>query len=247
MKKIFLKISLLFIFVFLFSLNSKAQLRYQLNKSRNETSWFAGINGGITSYYGNLAVFNRDPLLKIQEESKVAFGFTVGKSINKFLGARVFFTKGGLKAKNNEQKILYDAKLNSYGGQFLIQLYTLIGRMDYVPDYAIYGIVGFGMISAKPILSTIPTDDEPTSVPIDSLNYTNQLSSFDFNIGLGGSYAIFNQIDLNLELCYHLGFSDELDLMVSGKNDKFLHISLGAIYRFGFAGHKNTAGFRRTR
>lgn len=241
------KIILTVFIVVSFSFFSEAQMRYQLHKSRNETSWFVGLNLGMTSYYGNLAVFNRDPLLKFQKESKFAFGFVAGKSFNRFIGARAYFTYGGLKAENNDLQVIYDAKLTSFGGQFIIQFATLIGRMDYVPDYALYGITGVGMLSTKPEILSIPTEDMPNSVPIDSLNYSSQVSSFDFNIGLGGSYEIFNQVDINAEISYHMSFSEELDLCPGSGNDNFLHLSLGAIYRFGFQGHRNTSGFGRKR
>lgn len=231
----------------LISISSEAQIRYQLHKSRNETSWFAGVNAGITSYYGSLAVFNRDPLLKLQKESKFAFGLVAGKSFNRFIGARLYYISGGLKAENNDLQIIYDAKLNAYGGQFIVQFATLIARMEYVPDYALYGIFGAGLVNSKPQILSIPSEKDPTSNPIDSLNYATQISSFDFNIGLGGSYEIFNQVDLNVEISYHMSFSEELDLTPGGGKDKYLHISLGAIYRFGFQGHKNTSGFGRRR
>jgi len=231
----------------LFVLNGKAQISYQLDKSRNETSWFAGLNAGVTSYYGSLAVFNRDPLLKMNKESKFAYGIVAGKSFNRFAGARAYFTMGGLQAENGDLQILYDAQLTSYGGQVIIQFATLIGRMDYVPDYALYGIVGFGMVNVKPEISTIPTEDDPVSQPIDSMNYTNQISSSDFNLGLGGSYEIFNQVDANIEISYHMSFSEELDLTPGDGKDHFLHLSIGAIYRFGFRGHRNTSAFSRRR
>lgn len=241
------KIILTVFIILLFSVFSEAQMRYQLHKSRNETSWFAGFNLGMTSYYGSLAVFNRDPLLKLQKESKFAFGFVLGKSFNKFVGARAYYTLGGLKAQNNDLQVIYDAKLNSFGGQIIVQFTTLIGRMDYVPDYALYGIIGAGMLRTKPEILTIPTEDDPESIPIDSLNYSSQVSSLDFNIGLGGSYEIFDQVDINAEISYFLSFSEELDLTSGGGNDNFLHLSLGAIYRFGFRGHRNTSAFGRKR
>lgn len=242
-KKLFIT---LILFVFLV-VSGKTQIRYQLDKSRNETSWFVGFNAGITSYYGSLAVFNRDPLLKFKKESKFAFGINAGKSFNRFFGARAYFTRGGLQAENGELQMLYDAKLTSYGGQLIIQLASLIGRIDYVPDYAFYGILGFGMVNSKPQILTIPTEDDPISQPIDSMNYATQISSSDFNIGIGGSYEVFNQIDAYIELSYHLSFSEELDLFPGDGKDHFLHLSIGAIYRFGFAGHKKSSAFSRRR
>mgnify|MGYP005838517733 CR=1 FL=1 len=241
------KLILTFVMLILFLSNAMTQIRYQLDKSRNETSWFAGINAGMTSFYGSLAVFNRDPLLKLQKESKFAFGLVAGKSFNRFLGARVYYISGGFKAQNNDLQVIYNANLNSYGGQFIIQFATLIGRMDYVPDYALYGIAGLGMLSVKPELLTIPTENEPSSIPIDTLNYSSQISTFDFNIGLGGSYEIFNQVDVNVEIIYHMSFSEELDLSPGDSKDNFLYLSFGAIYRFGFQGERNTAGFGRKR
>lgn len=231
----------------LFLVNGIAQINYQFDKSRNETSWYAGLNAGVTSYYGNIAMYNRDPLLKIKKESKFAYGIVAGKSFSRFVGARAYFTKGGLQAENGDLQIHYDAKLTSYGGQLIVQFATLIGRLDYVPDYALYGIVGFGLVNTKPVISTIPTEKDPVSQPIDSMNYATQISSSEFNLGLGGSYEIFNQVDANIEISYHMSFSEELDLMPGSGKDHYLYLSIGAIYRFGFIGQRNTSPFSRRR
>ena len=226
-------------------LNSMAQMKYRLDNSRNENSWFVGMNAGITTYYGTLGVFNYDPILKIQKESKFAFGIVAGKSLNRYLSAQAYFTSGGFQALNNEKKIKYDASLTNYGGQFLINFSSIFGNTDYIPVFSIYGIAGGGFASTKPILYSIEDEDE--GQPIDSLNYATKVSSLEFNIGLGTSYEIFNQIDILAELTYHFTMSDELDLTAEGGKDNFMYIKAGARYRFGFGGTKGSSVFGRRR
>ena len=243
-RKIRILLPLFFILVFISE--NQAQIKYQLHKSRNEQSWFVSINAGFSSYYGNLGVYNRDPILKLQKESKFAYGLFAGKSFNNIWGARVYYNSGGLKAQNNELQVVYDAKISNYGVQLVVQFNTLIGGMDYIPDFAIYGIAGVGMVNSKPILSSIENEDEP-SQPIDSLNYETSVSSMTLNLGLGVSYAIFSQFDVNAEIVYHRSMTDELDLYVEGGKDQFVNIRLGFIYRFGFPGQKSTSAFGHKR
>lgn len=241
-----IKILVLLFFILVFTLKNQAQIEYQLNKSRNEQSWFVGINAGFSIYYGNLGVYNRDPILKLRKESKFAYGLFAGKSFNNIWGAKVYYNLGGLKAQNNELQLVYDAKISNYGAQLVVQFSTLIGGMEYIPDFAIYGIAGAGMVNSKPILSTIANEDDP-SQPIDSLNYLTSVSSITFDLGLGASYVIFNQFDINAEIIYHRSMTDELDLYVENGKDQFVNISLGVIYRFGFPGQKSSSAFGHRR
>lgn len=239
------KYSLLILFLLGIHISSNAQMKFRQDNSRNENSWFAGVNTGVTSYYGTLGVFNYDPILKIQEESKFAFGLTAGKSLNRYLSARAYITLGGFKAKNNEKGISYDAKLTNYGGQFLVNFSSIFGDTDYIPIFSVYGIVGGGFANSKPVLYSI--EEEGDDIPIDSLNYTTKISTLEFNIGLGASYEVFNQMDVLVELDYHYTMSDELDLTAEGGKDNFMYIKVGARYRFGFAGTKGSSAFGRRR
>lgn len=234
---------LFFIFAFLYS---EAQMSYQLHKSRNESSWFVSGSAGLTSYLGDLARFNFDPIYKYKEESKFAFTLAAGKSFNHIYSARVFFISGGLKAYDNPHSIRYDAKLTSYGLQFLINFNTLIGSMNYVPDVYIYGIAGAGSTSTKPMLYHI-SNDSINNTPIDSLNYAANISTFDLNVGLGVNISILRNFDAFAELVYHYTMSDELDLVVGEKKDAFFHSLIGIRYRFAFAGNKGSSIFGRKR
>lgn len=240
-----IKYSLIILFSLGIYLISNAQMKFRQDNSRNENSWFVGVNAGVTSYYGTLGVFNYDPILKIKEESKFAFGITAGKSLNKYLSARAYFTSGGFKATNNERGVRYDAKLTNYGGQFLVNFSSIFGHTDYIPIFSIYGIAGVGFASTKPILYSIEEDGE--DIAIDSINYTTKVSTLEFNIGIGASYEIFNQIDALVELDYHYGMSDELDLTSEGGKDNFMYIKAGFRYRFGFSGTKGSSAFGQRR
>lgn len=237
------------ILFFAFAINqTDAQMSYQLHKSRNESSWFGSASVGITSYIGDLARFNFDPIYKAQEESKFAMNFTAGKSFNHIYSAQAYYTIAGLKAYNNPQAIRYDAKLTSYGIQFLVNFNTLIGRMDYVPDIYIYGIIGAGMVQSKPVLYHISTDTiNINDAPIKEMNYTEKVSSTDLNFGLGLNYSALRNFDAYIEMNYHLLLSDEIDLVVLEKRDKYFHTQIGVRYRFAFAGNKGTSIFGRKR
>ena len=234
---------LLFAFAVLYS---EAQLSYQLHKSRNENSWFISGSLGLTSYLGDLARFNFDPIYKYKEESKFAFTLAAGKSFNQIYSARAFFLSGGLKAYDNPHLIRYDAKLTSYGLQFLINFNTLIGKMNYVPDVFIYGIAGAGSTSTKPMVYHI-SNDSINNTPIDSLNYAENISTFDVNFGLGVNLSILRNFDAFAEIVYHYTMSDELDLVVGEKKDAFFHTLVGIRYRFAFAGNKGSSIFGRKR
>jgi len=240
-----IKYSLLILFSVGIYLSSNAQMKFRQDNSRNENSWFVGVNTGVTSYYGTLGVFNYDPILKIREESKFALGLTAGKSFNKYLSVRAYYTSGGFKATNNERGIKFDASLTNYGGQFLVNVSSIFGDTDYIPIFSVYGIAGAGFVSTKPILYTI--EEEGDGIPIDSLNYATKVSALEFNIGLGASYEISNQIDVLVELNYHYGTSDELDLTSEGGKDNFMYLKAGFRYRFGFAGTKGSSAFGRRR
>lgn len=235
------RILLIIFFAFAFIL-ANAQMSYQLDKSRNERSWFTSINAGYTSYYGNLAVYNYDPILKLKKESKFAIGLTAGKSFNQFFSARFYFTMGGLKAYNNERLIRMDAKMNNYGVQLMVNFTTVITQMDYVPDFYFYGIGGAGMAATKPVIYNIPDD-----LPLDSLNIATIASAFELNAGLGLSYNLLRNFDVNVELIYHYSLSSELDLISEAKKDSFMHLNGGITYRFGFPGNKGSSAFSRRR
>jgi len=227
--------------------SAEAQLNYQLHRSRNETSWFAGANLGITSYLGDLARYNFDPIYKVKEESKFAFGFVIGKSLNQIYSAQAYFTKGGLAAYNDPKLISYDASLINYGLQLSINFNTLIGRQKYVPDSYIYGIAGAGSVIVKPQLFHISSDSLVNNTPIDSLNYSSSISTFEFNVGLGVNLSILRNMDAYAEIDYHHSFSDELDLTSGGKSDSFYHLSIGLRYRFAFAGNNGSSAFSNKR
>ena len=135
--------------------------------------------------------------------------------------------------------------MTNYGGQFLVNFSSIFGDTDYIPIFSLYGILGGGFASTKPVLYSI--EEEGDGIPIDSLNYATKVSTLEFNIGLGASYEIFNQIDALVELDYHYTMSDELDLTAEGGKDNFMYIKAGIRYRFGFAGTKGSSAFGRRR
>jgi len=237
----------LLILFFAFSFfRGEAQISYQLHKSRNETSWFVSGHIGMTSYLGDIARYGSDPIYKFKEESKIAYGLFIGKSFNQKFSGRLYFNIGGLKAYNNELSIRYDASMMTFGLQFMVNFYTLIAKMDYVPDFYIYGIAGAGSIMTKPVLYHINSDSLDIT-PIDKLNYAEKINSFEINGGLGVNMTILRNFDAFAELVYHYTMTDELDLTVDEKNDKYFQTLIGIRYRFAFAGNKGSSAFSRKR
>ncbi|OYT17140.1 MAG: hypothetical protein B7C24_04235 [Bacteroidetes bacterium 4572_77] len=241
--KLFISL-LLPIFVLAFFVNTYGQHSLKKDRYRNETAWFVDVNAGITSYIGDWARYNFDPIYKIREESKAAFSINVGKSLNRIFTARVYFTMGGLKAYNNPLSIQYDAKLYNYGAQATLNFSSWIGKLNYVPDFYIYGIAGAGMAISKPLLYHIPTD---SLIQTTTTQANASISTLEVNTGLGFSYHFYDNFDAYIELLYHHSFSDELDLKIDGKNDAFFHTLIGLKYRFAYKGYNFNSVFNRRR
>lgn len=188
--------------------------------------WALTVNLGLTSFYGDLSIYDNELLKKMQLESKPAFGFLITKYFTRGLGISGQFLYGGLKGSNN-QGISFNTSLIEYNAQLRLDLLNLFVKRNNTG----LGIIAFGGIGHM-IFQT----DKVIYVGEQVNSYSHQAKTpeFVYFAGAGLEYVISERFNIGIDAGFRQGQNDRLDNeVVNSDFDYYSYISVGLTYFFG--------------
>jgi hypothetical protein len=185
--------------------------------------WSFGLNGGFTSYYGDLSLHDRNYFNKILFESKPAVGLIVTKHINNTYGIASQVIYGGFRS-NFSPELSFKTRFLEYNLQGRVDVFEL-----FVPDnpfrlkgiaFAGFGQFVFEVIQTNKIEGNINENIHSTGVP-----------EFVLFFGGGLSYEINYKLRITAEMALRQAQNDKLDNFISGKDfDYYTYLSFGISY-----------------
>jgi len=186
-------------------------------------NWALNINGGLTSFYGDLSKFDSEIMDKLMKESGPAFGGILSKYIvNNKIGISGQLLYGTLQGENTSSNLAFEASFIEYNIHARLNLVNLFSKKD-MPKFGfeLYGGAGQFMFKATRYnreLSEVYTED--TGTP-----------EFVYFFGAGMSYKVIDKLGVTVDMSMRQAQNDKLDDYVKNDNfDYYTYISIGVTY-----------------
>jgi hypothetical protein len=187
------------------------------------TNWSVNINGGFTSYFGDLSLHDLSIGAKLENESGPALGLILTKNIfQDAIAISGQLIAGKLEGKKGN--ISFTAELLEY---------NLHARIDFVDllmlrNYHAFGVVGYAGIGQFFFNTKKVVMDEGT---VKNFEHSTRVPEFVFFFGGGIYYKLNSNFGFTADLALRQCQNDRLDDYV--KNDDFdyySYMSIGISY-----------------
>ena len=199
--------------------NSFSQNWGGAEKNKFGDLWSVGLSTGLTSYFGDLSVYDTDPLNKFSHESGMGFGLQVTKYIGRSFGLSGQLLFG--KIKGHKDQFSFRTKLFEY---------SLQGRVDFMNLFSekknhrfhLNGFVGIGHFLFDARMWEYEGDEsqEVTDVP-----------EFVVYAGGGMDYQVAKNLSVTTDLALRRSQNDKLDNYAKGNDyDYYTYLSVGITY-----------------
>lgn len=186
-------------------------------------NWAINLNGGLTSFYGDLSKFDSEIMGKLTKESGPAFGGILTKHIvNNKIGISGQLLYGNLQGENTSSNLTFEASFIEYNIHARFNLVNLISK-KYMPKFGfeLYGGIGQFMFKATRYniqLSEVYTED--TGTP-----------EFVYFFGAGISYKVIDKLGITIDMAMRQAQNDKLDDYIRNDNfDYYTYINIGVTY-----------------
>lgn len=215
-----------FLIIQLFPTSTQAQ---SFNWQQNFT---LGISGGASSFYGDLSVYDRQPLKKVTKESDLSYGISVGHQLSSVLSLNVSYIDGRLKGKNNELLHYFNSDFKEASIASHISISHMLfpyrtGRADIYTTTGI-GLMRFHSIE-RHILENNNTDDQESNIAIETESETPIIK-----LGVGCNFEVNTHLNISTEIAFRVTGNDMIDAHKgsTGIKDYYSIFSIGLSYVF---------------
>lgn len=200
-------------------------------------NWAINLNGGLTSFYGDLSTFDSEIMDKLMKESGPAFGGILTKYI---LGNKIGFSGqllyGNLQGANTNNSLSFEATFIEYNFHARFNLVNLISKRDRPKfGFELYGGAGQFVFKATKYnneLSQVGIED--TGTP-----------EFVYFFGAGVSYRVIDKLGITVDMAMRQAQNDKLDDLAKNDNfDYYSYINIGVTYHIESIIKSNSRGGR---
>jgi hypothetical protein len=211
-------------------------LLFQIPAQGQSNEWqkdfMISINAGVSSFYGDLSVYDRQPLKKLAHESDAVVGISIGRQLSSVLSINASYIDGRLRGKNEEWKYYFGSDFN----EFTIGSHIYISQLLFPYKSSrmkVYTTTGIGLLKFNSIERHII---ESNSSHEQENNIDNEVNSSTpvLKLGLGCNYELSTNFDLSTEIAFRVTGNDMIDAHIgsTGINDYYSIFSVGIIYVF---------------
>ncbi|MCD6113095.1 MAG: SPOR domain-containing protein [Bacteroidales bacterium] len=225
--------------------------KYNSNYKRFFNNWSANVNIGANQFYGDIS--NKNLYDKINEETKLSYGFILTKDLSPYFAIRGQILNGKLystKDKYNNgapANLCFDADVFEYNISGVLNISNLIWRNNLYKKFSVYGVLGFGFSNWKTTLKNSLTGNVISTHGFCGSGPNKRTTEIVGPLGLGINYNIGNNISLNIESTLRTVNSDFLDAAKGGFSyDFYSYTSLGFTYKFNNSYRSSTKKFKNT-
>ncbi len=205
-------------------------------------NWSINGNVGLTSFFGDLSLYDSDITGKLTKESNVAASGILTKYINSKIGVAGQLLYGGLKGEN-ASGMSFEANVVEYNVHLRVDLVNLIWP-DNFSDFGMEAYGGIGQFIFKVTQwdlhdGELTVNEHFTGVP-----------EFVYFAGAGMHYKITDKFAVTADMALRQAQNDKLDDFTKNDNfDYYTHLSFGVTYyidsfkkQTGFSRGKSTRG-----
>lgn len=194
-------------------------------------NWLIGVNGGTSSFFGDLSVYDSKPVEKLSEESDLAYSIFVGKQISQVFTIKLGYLSGELKGSNEAFQLYFN---NSFNELYLtgdISLSRMLFPYNDSP-FDLYAIGGIGSLKSHAVKRQITDNAIVEEHEINFFDTESISNSIIAKTGLGLNYKLGDKWNATSEVVFMLTGNDMLDAQAgnTGINDYYSYISVGLSY-----------------
>lgn len=184
--------------------------------------WAITVNGGYTSYYGDLSRYDTELAGKIVHESGPACGAVVSKYLNNIFGVSGQLLIGSLEGSKNN--LSFKTELLEYNLQLRINFVNLFNNKR---NHRI-GVLGFAGLGQFLFTTTLYNTVEGQ---ITSKTNSSRVPEFVIFAGGGVHYILWKNYSISAGLSLRQCQNDKLDgIKKNGNNDYYTYLSVGLTY-----------------
>ncbi|MCO5255280.1 MAG: hypothetical protein M9926_00850 [Lentimicrobium sp.] len=199
------------------------------------SGWYCGINTGIASYFGDLSVYDLDPVNKIRHESRFVAGIAAGKSLNKWIDIDLSLDHGGLKGSNQNNDLFFKGSFTELTINGHLSLSAILFKNSY-QRFQIYISGGAGTIFFRSSKSRISDNAYVSSVGINSTGNKDGSPGIAavFPAGILLSFDLSKSLIIKSRFAFRTPGNDLIDAHAgsTGINDRYSLATLGIVYIF---------------
>ncbi|MCB2218856.1 MAG: hypothetical protein KQI35_00570 [Bacteroidetes bacterium] len=188
-----------------------------------DKNWTLNINAGLTSFYGDLSIYDNDFVAKLQHESNYGLGAIMTKHLSPTFGFSGQILLGELKGQKNN----FQMKSN-------IIEYNLHARINFVElfsgnRYLKLGITGYAGIGNFLFMTKL---SEYYEGGVKETKVNARVPEFIYFFGGGISYQLSDKMDLTMELTIKQCENDKVDgIVANNEYDYYSYFSIGFSYK----------------
>jgi hypothetical protein len=186
-------------------------------------NWSININGGMTSYFGDLSLYDNNFSGKLRHESLPGGGIIAGKSIGHGAGLSGQLLYGRLKGRKTNRQM--QSELVEYNVHLRINLVELFtGKSNQ--KFGVTGFAGIGHFMFKTSLVEVSEGGTKENI------FRSRVPEFVTFMGGGFSCSINSKIDITSELSVRKFQNDKIDGVVEGhKYDYYSYMGFGITHK----------------
>ena len=189
-----------------------------------DNTWSISINGGLTSYYGDLSINDANFGEKLAKESGTAMGVTLNRHFNKIISISGQLLLG--KLESNNSNVSFYSNLLEYNLHLRIDFLNLFTPADF-NKFGITSYAGIGNFLFSTTSYELQDDIPKTTI------HKTRVPEFVYFFGGGIYYKVTDKIGLSADLAIKQCQNDKLDNYVNGGDyDYYSYLSFGFTYYF---------------
>jgi len=223
-KKVNFKLLVLLLIGIIISETADAQRWGGHKKAGFWDDWSVNASGGLTSFFGDLSIYDADLVSKFTLESGPAFSGLITKHLKeKKIGVSGQLLYGGFKGENTSGTS-FEASFYELNAQLRLNLINLIWPYN-ISKFSLeaYGGIGqfvFTSTQTQVIDNETETRVQDTGVP-----------EFVYFAGAGIGYNFYTNFSFTADMALRQAQNDMLDVKTYGDNfDYYTYISVGLTY-----------------
>jgi len=186
-------------------------------------NWALNANAGLTSFFGDLSIYDGEIMNKLTKESGPAMGLIVTKYFNDKIGVSGQFLMGGLKGED-VRGTSFESSFYEYNFHVRLELVNTIWP-DNMTDFGMNLYAGVGQFVFKTTKWEMIDGEQQV--------YTKDTRTpeFTYFVGTGFQYTFNEKFGVNLDVALRQARNDYLDYEVkNGNYDYYTHLGLGVTY-----------------
>ncbi len=183
------------------------------------------VNAGVMSYFGDLSIYDSDPLNKLRYESRPAFGVIATKEVLNAFGISGQVLYGQLEGGTERQD--FSSRILEYNLHLRSDLVRLIFRSrEHRLGFTPYAGIGQFIFRTR---TTTFSDEQAQKKEVSS-----RVPEFVYFAGAGLSYRLPRNLALSADMGLRQCRNDKLDGLVKNDNfDYYTYLSAGLTYHIG--------------